>query len=254
MLRFVLVALALLLPGGAVTAAPAMARVGDPFTASTRLYVDPSEPAAQQARAWRTSRPADAALMDRIATRPVATWLGDWNPDVRKDAAALATRVRRAGAIPVVVAYDIPQRDCGSYSAGGALRSRLPRVDRRARAGLGAARRRDPSRTPSRAGTAWMRPARPPCPPAARSHHHPGASAPGRLPRRRQLAPAVARGDGAAAAQGRVCARGIAVNVSNFRTTEESLATCALRRLLPHLHAVIDTSRNGRGPAPGDQW
>ena len=120
MLRFVLVALALLLPGGAVAVAPATARVSDPFTSSTRLYVDPSEPAAQQARAWRTSRPADAALMDRIATRPVATWLGDWNPDVRKDAAALAARVHHAGAIPVVVAYDIPQRDCGSYSAGGA--------------------------------------------------------------------------------------------------------------------------------------
>lgn len=259
MLRFVLVALALLLPGGAVTAAPAMARVGDPFTASTRLYVDPSEPAAQQARAWRTSRPADAALMDRIATRPVASWLGDWNPDVRKDAVALATRVRRAGAIPVVVAYDIPQRDCGSYSAGGAHSEAAYRAWI---AALGRGLGRGPGAVilEPDAVAGWD------CLDAA------GQARRARLLRgaittlaRRHLAVYLDAGNShwqspAEMAQrlrkaGVRRARGIAVNVSNFRTTEESLAYVrALRRLLPHLHAVIDTSRNGRGPAPGDQW
>jgi endoglucanase len=91
----------------------------NPF-ANARLYVDPNSNARRQADAWRNSRPDDAALMDRMAEQPAVTWVGDWNRDVRRDADEAARRMRGAGALPVFVAYNIPQRDCGSYSAGGA--------------------------------------------------------------------------------------------------------------------------------------
>jgi len=242
-----------------VSVSSAQARVADPFGPHAKLYVDRSEPAAKQAREWRSSRPADARLLDRIAKRPVATWLGDWNTQVGADTADLARRARRAGAVPIVVAYNIPQRDCGSYSAGGAH---------------------------SQAAYAkWIGAL------AAGIAHGPAAvilepdavagwdclDAAGRTRRAQMLRSAVAalaqRGiavyldagnsnwqPAALMAErlrsaGVSKARGVAVNVSNFRTTSESLAYVrALRRKLPGLRAVIDTSRNGQGPAAGDQW
>lgn len=87
---------------------------------SAKLYVDPSSRARQQANAWRRSRPADAALMDRIADQPLAKWVGSWNVDIRRDVAEAVNRITGANALPVFVAYNIPHRDCGSYSAGGA--------------------------------------------------------------------------------------------------------------------------------------
>ena len=87
--------------------------------AGMTLFVNPDSPAKRQADAWRRSRPADAALMDRIASQPVAKWMGNWNTDVRRDVANVMSRAAGQDATPVFVAYNIPHRDCGSYSAGG---------------------------------------------------------------------------------------------------------------------------------------
>lgn len=97
---------------------------GDPPAAGppagTRLWVDPNTPARHQADSWRESRPEDARVMDRIAEQPQAVWFGEWNGDVRGDVERVVDAASAAGALPVLVAYNIPQRDCGSYSAGGA--------------------------------------------------------------------------------------------------------------------------------------
>lgn len=87
--------------------------------AGFRLFVNVDSPARRQADAWRDSRPADAALMDAIARQPVAQWIGSWNRDVRGDVARIVSRASGQGTTPVLVAYNIPHRDCGSYSAGG---------------------------------------------------------------------------------------------------------------------------------------
>src|SRR4051794_17372531 len=87
--------------------------------AGARLYLDPASDAAKQAAAWRTSRPADAAQMDKIAAQPQARWLGGWSGDIAAATSAATSAATAAGAVPVLVAYNIPQRDCGSYSAGG---------------------------------------------------------------------------------------------------------------------------------------
>jgi endoglucanase len=85
-----------------------------------RMYVDPSSPAMKQANAWQRSRPADAERMRRIAQQPQAIWLGEWMRDIRRESDAIMTTVSAAHALPVFVAYNIPHRDCGMYSAGGA--------------------------------------------------------------------------------------------------------------------------------------
>jgi endoglucanase len=85
-----------------------------------RLYVDPASEAKRQADALRRSRPADAALLDKIAKQPVAQWMGDWNLDIGRDVADAVSRITGARSLPVFVAYNIPGRDCGEYSAGGA--------------------------------------------------------------------------------------------------------------------------------------
>jgi endoglucanase len=74
--------------------------------------------AGAQAKEWQASRPADAALMKRMAGVPTATWFGDWTPNVRSAAADLVGDAD--GKRSVIVTYNLPGRDCGGYSGGGA--------------------------------------------------------------------------------------------------------------------------------------
>ena len=88
--------------------------------AGRRLYVDPNSTARRQAETLRRSRPQDAALIDQIARQPTARWVGEWVGDVGREVNSAVTTITGSGALPVFVAYNIPGRDCGSYSAGGA--------------------------------------------------------------------------------------------------------------------------------------
>lgn len=84
------------------------------------LWVPTWSRARTTADQWRSTRPSDAALMDRLAEQPQAQWFGNWNADVRRDVSGVVSAAIGAGAMPVLVAYNIPLRDCGSFSAGGA--------------------------------------------------------------------------------------------------------------------------------------
>jgi len=86
--------------------------------ASFTFYIDQASNARQTADAWRASRPADAQQMDKVASQPVARWFGNWNADIRGDVASAAAAITGAGAVPLFVAYNIPQRDCGGLSGG----------------------------------------------------------------------------------------------------------------------------------------
>ncbi len=93
----------------------------NPFDGA-HAYVDPSSPAHVAAEARRSWDPTGASALDKIAQTSAADWYGDWNPTTAL-AATVASRVSAitsSGALPVLVAYDIPHRDCGSYSSGGA--------------------------------------------------------------------------------------------------------------------------------------
>jgi endoglucanase len=231
----------------------------NPFRGA-RLYVNPGSPARRQAEAWRRTRPRDAAEMDKIAAQSHAAWFGDWNDDVRADVAAEISAAARTHAVPVLVAYHVPHRDCGGQSAGGARSARAYRrwIGQFA-AGLGAVRAavvlepdalpgldclaRSDRRKRLRLISSAVN--------TLRSHPniaiyldagHSGWQPP-RVIASRLLAAGVAR------------ARGFSLNVSNFNPTRREVAygarISARTRGKPF---VIDTSRNGAGPADDRQW
>ncbi|ROP34632.1 glycoside hydrolase family 6 protein [Pseudokineococcus lusitanus] len=85
------------------------------------LYVDPASPAAvEAATAEAAGRYADADAYAVIAEQPVATWFSGQQEDTFAAAERLTTAAARAGQVPVLVVYNMPHRDCGQYSAGGA--------------------------------------------------------------------------------------------------------------------------------------
>lgn len=263
--RSVRLAPALLLAAGALAATPRAAIAAtDPVDGanpigSARFYVNPGTHAARQAADWRRSRPRDASLIERIARQPQATWFGEWNRDVRADVNTLVSAAAAQGTVPVLVAYNIPQRDCGQYSAGGA--GSADNYRRWIRAFAAGIRGRDavvilePDATMV---TDCLSPAR-------------------RDERFRLLSEAVdaLKGagatvyiDGGSATYGRaqeMAARlrasgidradGFAMNVSNFIGTPQVIAAGEqLSRLVGGKHFVIDTSRNGAGTANGHNW
>ncbi|MDB5188326.1 MAG: hypothetical protein JWO50_846 [Candidatus Kaiserbacteria bacterium] len=87
--------------------------------AGLNFYVNPQSGAASQASAWKYSRPNDALLMNVLASQATATWIGNWNTDVYKAVHAVTDAAQKSNTVPVFVAYNIPGRDCGGYSAGG---------------------------------------------------------------------------------------------------------------------------------------
>lgn len=91
----------------------------NPFLNAT-FYVDPDSDAAEQILEWQDSHPDDATTLELIASQPTAKWLGDWNDDVFSSVDEAVATIAAAGDLPVFVSYNIPNRDCGGYSAGGA--------------------------------------------------------------------------------------------------------------------------------------
>lgn len=103
----------------AATGIPAGSKATILTNDNVQFFIDPNSNARRQAEAWRATRPDDAAAMMTIADRPQADWFGGWVPDIREDVDARVTEITKSGAVPVLVAYDLPYRDCGQYSAGG---------------------------------------------------------------------------------------------------------------------------------------
>ncbi|MFI5699104.1 glycoside hydrolase family 6 protein [Streptomyces xanthochromogenes] len=101
-------------PGAPGVPAPAPA---DPYPGP--YWVNPAGPAAEQVAEWRRAgRDADAALIERISLRPQADWP---HPEgVEQEVRGLTGAAARAGRVPVLVAYNIPYRDCDGESRGGA--------------------------------------------------------------------------------------------------------------------------------------
>jgi endoglucanase len=102
----------------ALLAAPA-AEAGS-LPAGTQFYVDPNSQAAR----WVASNPGDsraAAINTRIAQVPSGIWFSNYRPStVTSDVSAVTSAAAAAGKTPVLVVYEIPNRDCGGASAGGA--------------------------------------------------------------------------------------------------------------------------------------
>ena len=223
-----------------------------------RLYVDPNSAAKRQAETWKRSRPVDAARIERIANQPVARWLGGWIGDIRREVNQAVATITGSGALPVFVAYNIPYRDCGSYSAGGSAtanayrkwikdfaagvggRNAIVILEPDALAGMDclAAGGRQERLSLLREAVQTLRSAR------AAVYIDAGHSqwhAPEEMARRLKAA-------------GIDQAAGFSLNVSNFQTTQSNIAYGEkVSRLVGGRHFIIDTSRNGL-PTNSKEW
>lgn len=94
---------------------------GKPLPSATGLFVDPNAPAALQAQEWQAQgRTEDARRLGAIAAQPVPQWATEPTGHVAAQVTAYVQRAKAAGQRPLLVAYHVPNRDCQSFSAGGA--------------------------------------------------------------------------------------------------------------------------------------
>ena len=217
---------------------------GKPF------YVDPISAAVRAAK----STPELAA----IANTPAAYWLDDAFPAGRASStvARIAGAAQAAGSMPVFTLYAIPHRDCGSFAAGGFASAAGYRqwIDAIA-AGLGpmpatfivepdaldmadclSADQRQERFSLMRyaVDTLTANPAAVVYVDGGHSRWRPAEEIANRLTQ-------VGVGK----------ARGFSLNTSNFYTTAEEIGYGeAVSALTNGAHYVIDTGRNGAGPAP----
>lgn len=221
--------------------------------AGLEFHVPYPSSASEQADAWRESRPLDAAAIDRIASEPRPLWLkdGDPLPELRGFLAA----AEATATVPLLVAYYIPQRDCGSEGAATA-------------ASYAAWIRAVASALEGRTAVVVVEP-------DALGHLEcEGVRRAERLAVLRD-AVAVLKGAGAivyldaghpdwltaAVAAERLRAAGVAdadgfsLNVGNFVDTGRNVEYGrAIAALLGPTGFIIDTSRNGAGSAPDGEW
>ena len=98
---------------------------GEAIPDGTQFYVPQLEhyqDALRQVAQLRSSGQKDAAAdISAMIRTPQAVWLtGDSPEQVEQEARQVTHRASGKGELPVLVAYNIPFRDCAQYSAGGA--------------------------------------------------------------------------------------------------------------------------------------
>ncbi|MFJ6749771.1 glycoside hydrolase family 6 protein [Streptomyces sp. NPDC091266] len=223
------------------------------------FWVNPDSKAARQVNTYgKDDKAADARLVQRIAAQPVAEWIGIDDPE--GEAHGFTEAAAKADREALLVLYNIPHRDCGSYSRGGAsdgnaYRAWLDGV----LTGIG-----------DRPTTVILEPDALP--------HIEDKCTPQQFHEERYalLTEAVGKLKGLAHTKvyldagnphwikdpGRMVeplkragiaqADGFALNISNYQTTQENTTYGKkLSAMVGGKHFVIDTSRNGNGPAPG---
>ncbi|GIG92617.1 glycoside hydrolase family 6 protein [Plantactinospora endophytica] len=233
--------------------------------ADSAFYVDPDTSAAR----WVAANPNDsrtAIIRDRIASVPQGRWFTQNNPStVRGQVDAFVGAAAAAGKIPILVVYNIPNRDCSGASSGGlpnhtAYRQWIdqvasglngrpasiilePDVLALMTSCMNSSQQAETQASMAYAGKRFKAASS-----QARVYFDAAHSA--------WLTPAV-MASRLVAADIANSADGISVNVSNYRTTAESVnyakgvvaATGA-----PNLKIVVDTSRNGNGPDAQGEW
>jgi endoglucanase len=228
---------------------------GEPF------FVPPGSPAEAQVLAWNASYPTGARLLERIATRPVAIWLG--HSDSTGVAAEMSRRAQEEHSIPTFVTYFLPNRDCGGYSSGGAESAvAYKQWVKEIAAAIGDRRAAIIVEPDALSELGCWSPAvaneqlsliRYSVVTFSRLRHVAVYIDSGNRPLERGWIPMMASRLRSA---GIAYARGFAVNTSNFETVagEETYGAELLAALGGRWHFVIDTSRDGRGQAPGAPW
>ena len=227
-------------------------------------WVNPDTGAAN----WVAENPDDPRadlIEERVASIAQATWFTKHNPDsIQEEVDAVVGAAEADGSIPILVVYNVPGRDCGNHSDGGAPdhpsyqqwidnfaagldgRPATIVVEPDALSLMGSCDGQPPTEVMdslSYAGQALMAGSD-----RARVHIDAGHSA---WHSPEEVAELL---DGVDIANS---AHGIATNTSNYRTTEDEVAyveAIIAATGQDDLRGVIDTSRNGNGPAEDDEW
>ncbi len=233
-------------------------------TSNSVFYVDPNTQAAR----WVALNQGDSRILvirDRIASVPQGRWFTQNNtPTVASQVSSYVGAAAAAGKTPIMIVYNIPNRDCGGLSSGGisdhgAYRAWIDQVaaglqNRPAliilepdvlpimSSCLSAAQQAETRASIAYAGKKLKAGSS-----QARVYFDIGHS--------NWLSPSEAASR-LVASDIANSADGISTNVSNYRTTsaeisyaKQIIAATGISRL----QAVIDTSRNGNGPL-GSEW
>jgi endoglucanase len=212
------------------------------------LYVDPDSQAKTTANTWRENgRAADATLMDKIAQNATAAWFvgGD---DPYSNVHRYVTQAAANNSLPVLVAYNIPGRDCGQYSSNDTTASNYQVWINRMALGIG----NNPAIIivePDALGLECLQ---------NKQTYNMLSQAITRLTEQPQAAvymDVASWIDPATMALrlrqvGIEHAQGFALNTSGFGWTNDLVSYGTnLSALIDNKHFVIDTSRNGNGPS-----
>jgi endoglucanase len=249
---------------GVVVATTAVLWPGTASAAESPYYVDPQTSAAR----WVAANPGDsraAVIRDRVASVPQGRWFTANNTaTVAAEVDAYVGAAAALGKTPIMVVYNIPNRDCSGASSGGLANHTAYRqwVDQVAAGlkGRAAAIILEPDVLPLMtscqtaaqqaevyASMAYAGKKFKAASSAARVYFDAGHSA---WLTPSEMAARLVRADIANSADG------ISVNVSNYRTNAESIPyikNVIAATGVSRLKGVIDTSRNGNGPA-GSEW
>jgi endoglucanase len=217
------------------------------------LYADPNNHAAQTA--MTATDPVMKRVMTKLAAIPTANWIQNVETGVQN----VVTAAANAGQTPVLVLYNIPDRDLGSYSAGGSSDSNGYKAwIQNVAAGVGSqnaivilepdalaqmnqlAKARQEIRYELLRFAIQTLKANPHVKVYVDGGHPNWVNA---IDMAHRLVQA-----------GLSDADGFSLNVSNFVTTSDNEAYGKkISALVGNKHFVIDTSRNGNGPR-GDEW
>jgi len=94
------------------------------LSTSTKFFVPPPDPGAvkQAEQLLRKGKVRDALTIAALEVVPSAVWFTSGTPaEVRRSAKKTALAAKLEKRVPVLVAYNLPFRDCAQYSSGGAL-------------------------------------------------------------------------------------------------------------------------------------
>lgn len=248
-------------PAPTTVVSPAVTQVvqsGNPLS-GVKFFINPNSNAKRQADLWRSSRPQDAYQMDKIASNPEVTWLGGWSGDVGAAVTEKINQAKSQGAMPIFVAYNIPNRDCGQYSSGGvsdasAYSSWIQQIANAIGSNKAVVILEPDGVTHTGCFSASQETER----------FNMLSNAVSTLKSKSNIAVYIDAGHSAWLPIDDVSARlvkagiakanGFALNTSNFRTTDENIRYGeAVSSKVGGKHFVIDTARNGLGPN-GTEW
>lgn len=243
--------------GTTPTPAPSPAPTSGNPLAGASFWIDPYSSAKKQADAWRASRPLDAAQMDKIATHAQAQWMGAWNGDIYSAVNSAVTTATSAGALPVLIAYNIYKLDCGTggastaaayktwigaFASGLAGRKAAVVLEPDALAGMGCLSSSDQQTRLDLLSYAVQTLKAQGQTVVYLDAGHPGWQSTATMAARLTQANIAA-------------ADGFSLNVSNFIYTSDNISYgTGISSAVGGKHFVIDTSRNGLGATADYQW